>query len=63
MHQDQGDASHVSIRVRIWEIVHIRAFGPRDRIVQVNQEVTEASKVTPNMVGSPLGPNLRKPSV
>jgi len=35
-----------SIRVRIWEIVHIRAFGPRDRINQVNQEVTEPSKVT-----------------
>jgi len=45
MHQDQGDASHVrySIRVRIWEIIHIRALGPRDR--EVNQQVKEASKV------------------
>jgi len=46
MHQDQGNASHAwwSIRVRIWEIIHIRALGPRDR--QANQEVKEASKVT-----------------
>jgi len=36
MHQDQGDASQ-SIRVRIWEIVHIRAFGPRDRENQSSQ--------------------------
>jgi hypothetical protein len=48
MHQDQGDAPHVrwSIRVRIWEIVHIRAFGHRDRENKVNQQVKEASKVT-----------------
>jgi len=45
MHQDQGDASQ-SIRVRIWEIVHIRAFSPRDRENQSSQsEVKEASKV------------------
>jgi len=35
-----------SLRVRIWEIVHIQAFSPRNRITQVNQEVTKPSKVT-----------------
>jgi len=32
-----------SIRVRIWEIIHIRALGPRDR--EVNLQVIETSKV------------------
>jgi len=29
LHQDQDDASHVRwcIRIRIWELVHMRAFG------------------------------------
>ena len=46
MHQDQGDASQ-SIRARILEIVHIWAFGPRDRENQSSQsEVKEVSKVT-----------------
>jgi hypothetical protein len=36
MHQDQGDASQ-SIHVRIWEIVYIWAFGPRDRENQSSQ--------------------------
>ena len=33
-----------SICVRIWEIIHIRALGSRDR--EVNQQVKEASKLT-----------------